>query len=292
MRRRGATLRTMQPARHAGHLLLVAFVLCAAGCGTRVVKTPIVETEAIEVSLRHQEQGGIPVEHDFAHPASISSQRLSHILGAMDITMQTEERGKLQLAAIHPELLQPVSRAMANAFAKADSSQEVVVIAVRKQDRLAIFHKKYLTTLIAFFRGNRLYIHLSRVEWEIAKDRKNKVLPQPERSEKQMAFRAVPGRKMSQAGSQGVAVRWQDPLFSVPVRTTNEIGGPRRQRTILLDSPAPSAGGEDEPSAVTPDLSPETLRELADLEEARRAGKLTEPEYEQQREALLEGAGR
>lgn len=292
MRRRGATLRTMQPEQHAGHLLLVAILLGAVGCATRVVKTPIVETEAIEVSLRHQEQGGTPVERDFAHPASISSQRLSHILGAIDITVNTEEQGKLQLAAIHPDLLQPVSRAMTNAFVKADSSQEVVVIAVRKQDRLAIFHKKYLTTLIAFFRADRLYIHLSRVEWEIAKNRKNKVLPQPERGEKQMAFRTVPGRKMTQAGSQGVAVRWQDSLFSVPVRTASKIGGPRRQRTILLDSPAPTAGGEDQPSAADPDLSPETLRGLADLEEARRAGKLTEPEYEQQREALLEGAGR
>ena len=135
---------------------------------------------------------------------------------------------------------------MTNAFVKADSNQEVVVIAVRKQDRLALFHKKYLTTLIAFFRADRLYIHLSRVEWEIAKNRKNKVLPQPERGEKQMAFRAVPGRKMTQAGSQGVAVRWRDNLFSAPVRTASEAGGARRERTILLESPIPTEELDDE----------------------------------------------
>lgn len=270
--------------------LLLGCTLAAAtalSCGTRVVKTPIVESERLEVSLRHSAQGSNAVDRDFQHPASISSQRLSHILGAIDIQITDPDRQRVRLAAIHPELLQPVSRAMSRAFAKADSSQEVVVIAVRKQQRLGIFNKKYLTTLTAFFRNDRLYVHLSRVEWEIPKDRRNKVLPQPQRGEKQMAFRAAPGRKMTQAGSQGVAIRWHDPLFSLPVRSESSVGGPRQQRTILMESPIQPSEADDEPQLPTSGLSPETLRALADLEEDRRAGRLTEAQYEQRREALL-----
>ena len=291
MKRPDATLPVMQRNRATIALSCALLAATSFGCATRVVKTPIVESERLEVALRHSAQGGTAVERDFQHPANISSERLSHILGAIDIQVTDPDKQRIRLAAIHPELLQPVSRAMSRAFAKADSSQEVIVIAVRKQQRLGIFNKKYLTTLTAFFRNDRLYVHLSRVEWEIPKDRKNKVLPQPHRGEKQMAFRTAPGRKMTQAGSQGVAIRWHDPLFSLPVRSASSVGGPRQQRTILMDSPIPPEEADDEPQLPSSRLSPETLRALADLEEERRAGKLTEAEYEHRREALLGTSG-
>ena len=66
---------------------------------------------------------------------------------------------------------------------------------------------------------------------------------------------------------------------------------PRQQRTILMDSPIPPEEADDEPQLPSSRLSPEPLRALADLEEERRAGKLTEAEYEHRREALLGTSG-
>jgi hypothetical protein len=271
--------------------VLALVISSALACGTRVVKTPIIETPALEVTLQHKAQGGTKLDRDLQHPANISKQRLANILSAIDVSVTGDERKKRQLAAIHPELLAPISAAMSKALSQADSSQEVMVVAVRKQRRLGLFNVKYLTTLTAFVRNDRLYVYLSRVEWEIPKDRKNKVLPQPDRSKKQMAFRTVPGHKMTQSGSQGLAVRWHDPLFSGPPRAVSQVGGARRERTVLMESPIPQSEQDDEPADTPRSLSPEALRGLADLEEERRAGKLTEAEYEQRREALLGRSG-
>jgi hypothetical protein len=267
--------------------LSTALVLLLASCGTRTIKTPIVDTPALQVTLRHQRENGVAVERSFQHPATISRQRLVHILGAIDIDIRKDGEKKSRVAAIHPELLEPISSALVDAFERADSTQEVTVIAVRKQQRLGIFHKKFLTTLIAYFREDRLYLHLSRVEWEIPRDRENKVMPEPQRGEKQMAFRTVAIRKMAQAGSQGVAVRWRDNLFSAPVRTASEAGGARRERTILLESPIPTEELDDETRIGLDGIEPEVLRAWADLAEARRSGAITETEYRQRRENLL-----
>jgi hypothetical protein len=262
-------------------------LVLTAGCGTRTVKTPIVDNPSLQVTLRHQLRSGVVVERGFQHPVTISQQRLGHILGAVDIEQREEGKKRIRLAAIHPELITPVARALVEAFEAADSNQEVAVIAIRKQHRLGIFHKKFLTTLTAFFRDDRLYLHLSRVEWEIPKEREDRVMPEPERSEKQMAFRTVPTRKMTQAGSQGVAVRWRDSLFSAPVRTASDER-PRDERTILMESPIPASELDGDLSGIDIEgIEPDVLRALADLEEARRSGSITESEYQQRRENLL-----
>lgn len=279
------TLGRVKPSVVACLSPLIVFVL--AGCGTRTIKTPIVDTPALEVTLRHQLQNGAVVDRSFQHPTSISPQRLSHILGAIDIETRREDDKKVRVAAVHPALLDPLSQAMVDAFERADSSQEITVIAVRKQQRLGVFHKKFLTTLTAFFRDDRLYFYFSRVEWEIPKEREKKVMPEPRPGEKQMAFRTVAERKMRPAGSQGVAVRWRDNLFRSPVRTANETGGARRERTILMESQIPAAELEEEEDVGFDDIEPEILRALADLEDARRDGAITEAEYRERRETLL-----
>jgi hypothetical protein len=53
-----------------------------------------------------------------------------------------------------------------------------------------------------------------------------------------------------------------------------------------MEEEAPAA--EAEPGAAQLPTDPESLRALADLEEARRAGELTEAEYQRKRRALLE----
>ena len=64
-------------------------------------------------------------------------------------------------------------------------------------------------------------------------------------------------------------------------------GGPRQERTILMDSPVPRNELDDVSIPTLEGIEPEVLRALADLEDARRNGSVTETEYQQRRENLL-----
>jgi hypothetical protein len=273
---------------------LVVITVPLAGCFTRTVRSEVYLKDSVRAVLRHRSQGGAVVARGFQHPTQISSQRVSHILGAIDIETSGGKgsSAKQRRVAIRPELLGPISKAVSSGLTQANEDQEVAITSVRKELRLGIFHRKYLTTLVTYVRKERLYIHFSRIDWEIPKDRKNDQLPEPIIGEKQMPFRTIAGRRMAPAGTQGVAVRWHDNLFSSPVRKVRKAGGATQQRTILMESPIPLEELEAEAEGAGLDrLDPQLLRGLADLEEARRAGRMTESEYRERREELLGESG-
>jgi len=83
-------------------------------------------------------------------------------------------------------------------------------------------------------------------------------------------------------------VRWRDPYFSQNRRPITTKGV--RTRTILMESEVPTDElGASLPAKLSDNLSPETLRALADLEEERRAGKLNETQYRMRRDDILTG---
>jgi hypothetical protein len=60
------------------------------------------------------------------------------------------------------------------------------------------------------------------------------------------------------------------------------------RKTILLDSPIPDSEDEAvEPNEFPAELSPEQLRALADLEEQRQQGRITESDYRTRRRKIL-----
>lgn len=266
-----------------GLAVLIPVLILGSGC-TRTVKTVVSDNGRIKVYLRQTVESGTTQERGYQHPTAIAPARLAHILGAIDVEIQGGEKREQQ-AALHPELLKPLSRALVKAFEQANPDQQVAVMAVRKQQRLGLFHKKFLTSFIAFFRDDRLYLQFSRIEWEIPKAREDSKLPEPESNEKQMAFRTIPGIKMKPMGAQGVAVRWRDHVFSAPVRSVSNAGGDMQRRTLLMESPVPEAERDDGIDAAN--LEADTLRALADLKEARKNGSITEGEYRERLESLL-----
>jgi hypothetical protein len=76
-------------------------------------------------------------------------------------------------------------------------------------------------------------------------------------------------------------------VFAHPTRTRVTPSGNVVRREILSESPEEV---QDRPDAGTEleNLSPEQLRSLADIEELRRAGRITEVEYRARRRAILE----
>jgi hypothetical protein len=95
---------------------------------------------------------------------------------------------------------------------------------------------------------------------------------------------------MTQVDGQSVAIDWRDPVFKKPTRTRVTPSGKVVRRTILMESPEEEVsepGKEPEYHRLPENLSSDTLRALADLEDQRHRGEISEAEYKQQRRQII-----
>ena len=76
--------------------------------------------------------------------------------------------------------------------------------------------------------------------------------------------------------------------FRKPTRTRVTPSGKIVRRTVLMESPKEDTSDVSQPM-VSPELSSDQLRALADLEDARKTGKISETEYFKRRGAILRG---
>lgn len=282
---------------HRAALLCLLAVAAGAGCSTPV-REDVFSQPPVKVFLRSEKswQFGPLIEKDFDHPVTISPVRIAHILSRIDARLA----GKRE-PAIPTDMLYPIAEGVSRALTRAGSEQEVVVMAIRKQRHLGIFDHDFLTSFVAFVRGPQLFIHLARIEWEVPQREQDKP-PEPRLGDHPMAFRVYPSEGMELVDKQSVAVLWRDQIFERPTRTKVLPTGKVVRKTILLESDVeePPEGEvqsevEEEvaPAPLPPTgLSPAQLRALADLEEARLAGAITEAEYAAQQQQILEEGGK
>jgi len=264
-------------------LLLIA----GTACVSRPVRRDVVQEGTLTVFLRSYEKWGSPIPQEYDQPVNIAPVRMAHILSRLDIRTKVED-GNERLPAIPTEFLYPLAEAISKALSQATADEQVVAMAIRRTKNFYLFDRKHLTSLVAYTRGEHLFIHLSRSDWEIPPRRKDK-LPEPRIGEFPMPFRIYPGEAMAQIDKQSVAIDWRDPVFREPTRTQITAGGEVVRRTILMESPR-SEWDEDKPRTEgvgLGDLSPEQLRDLADLEEKRRRGLIDEASYRFQRGEIL-----
>jgi hypothetical protein len=257
--------------------------LAATACGPRYARLIIQDQGGLIVELRAETQGDEAVDRGFAHPADISPVRVANILSRIDVRMESGKE-EIRKPAIPAEFLYALGDLVSAALEKADSSQEVVVRAIRKERRLGLFSEEYLTSFVAYVSGDRLHVHLSRVDDALPKDSRD-TIPEPWPNRQVMPFKVLASDGIVPVGIQAVAAAWRDPLF----RSSDQIrvgpGGKVMRREILLESP------EEEPESIEPEttghLSPQTLRDLADLEEARLRGVISEADYQKRRRSIL-----
>jgi len=279
--------------RTAAALALVATLgLAATGCATRNVRHNIRNDYLTTVDLVREVRGFSVQEQGYEHPAIISPTRLSNILRALEVEMQTEE-GTIRQPAIHPALLNRVAEALSAALEEASPNEEVAIKVVRKQRRLGVFDSKFLTTFLAHVKDQQLYIALRRIEWPLpsgAESTKSKnVLPDPVRERPSMDFRVVTGEPIYFAGPQDLEIDWRNEAFETAFHLQGSTKGRKRKREVLESSRIPKEEFAPAPGeAVGLDqLTPEQLRALADLEEDRREGRITETAYQRERRQLL-----
>jgi hypothetical protein len=110
-----------------------------------------------------------------------------------------------------------------------------------------------------------------------------------------MKFRILPGKAMELMDQQSLAINWRDEVFAKPTRTRTTDDGRVVRRLILMESedePEEAEGEEEvleiEVVTVPANLSPQALRELADLEDARLAGSVSELRYRSLRQEILD----
>jgi hypothetical protein len=280
-------------ARAFGRLSSICLILLVcngllAGCVTRTLRSPIIDRTGIQVDLVREARGFTTIPRGFQHPAIISKERLVNILNAVEIETRGDDNVVIEQPAFRPEIVEETARALSEAFAEAGPDQEIAVKAIRKQMKLGVFYTKYLTSFLAYMENGYLYLILNRVDWSIP-ERKEKDLPEPRRDDAPMNFRVVSGDYLFYAGPQALEIAWQDPVFREPYRLPGSSKGQLRRREVIEQSPIPK-DEQDASSAgdtTLDQLSPDQLRALADLEDDRRQGRITEAAYQRARRQLL-----
>ena len=265
-------------------------LLLTTGCASRPHRHSIIDRTGMQVDLVHYARGFRTEPQGFDHPAIISKERLAHILGAIEIeTREKKSTATVRQPGFNAEMVEPIASALSEALREAGPDEEVGIQAVRKEQSLGIFHKKFLTTLLAWVKGDSLYIQLHRSEWEIPQAMEEKPLPEPIRNTRPMNFRVVSGEFLYFAGPQTLEIAFQNDVFKTAYQLPGSTGGEKRRREVLMQSPIPQAERKaDDDSGISLDqLSPDQLRALADLEEDRRSGRITEQAYQQARRELL-----
>jgi hypothetical protein len=269
----------------------IALAILASGlaisCTT--TPTPIFEEGGIRVFLRSDTRWFRTVQKDFSHPVTIAPVRVAHILSRIDLKppsgpLISFEGDKQRVPAVATDALYAIAEGISKALAAANPNQEVVVMSIRDTKRWGIFDHDYLTSFIVYARDERLYFYLSRHDWEIPKTREERI-PEPRVGDSAQSFKLYTGAAMSLVSDQALAIDWRDAVFAKPSRTRVLPTGEVQRREILMESPEEV---KDDPALHLPEnMSPEQLRALADLEEQRRAGRITETEYRTRRRAIL-----
>jgi hypothetical protein len=267
-------------------LLVAVCALAALGCGARYVRVPLVQTPDLVVSLRSEKKDGAPVPRGFSHPTTISAARAESILSRLEVRESGGDADERR-PAVPDELAGTLAAALADALGRADATQEVVVRAHRRERKLGVFTRRFTTGFVAFVDAeNRLQIHFVDVDRELAAG-EDEAPGEPIAGRSGHAFKALPGPHVEALGQRAVAVDWRADAFRSPAPRD----GPGRRRTILMETAQPDAPKLPVESA-SPSADPEHLRALGELDAARRAGTISEAEYQRRRAELLRDSGR
>ncbi len=260
--------------------LVAAATLLSLGCGARYLRVPLQDAPDLTVALRSEIKNGAPVPRGFAHPAAISALRAANVLTRVEVRESAGD-ASARRPAVPGALAHKLGSALASALARADATQEVVVRATRSERRLGVFSRTFATSFVAFIDAqNRLQLYFADADRELPAG-ENGAQPEPIAGRGTQAFKAVPGPHVEALGTSGFAVDWRADLFREPVAETDS----GRRRTILMETAAPGALKAPVDEGVSP-ADPKHLRALAELAAARRAGTISEAEY-QRRRALL-----
>ena len=264
---------------------------CFVGCATRMVRKPLIDRTGIQVDLVREVSGFTTQPQGFEHPAVISSSRLEHILNAVEVETRGSGAAMTRQPAFHPGIVERTAEAMADALGKAGTDQEIGVQVVRKESKLGLFNRKFLTSFLAHVDDGHLYLYLQRIEWPIPQKDAKRKLPKPRRGYNPMDFRVIGGEHLYYFGPHTLEIDWQNPVFQTAYQLPGSTDGQTRRREVLERAPIPKdeleAEGTSGALLSVDEMTAEQLRALAQLGEDRGEGRITEAEYQRSKRQLL-----
>lgn len=268
---------------------LLCLALATSGCMTKQARTPVYEQNNVRVFLRSDVKGGDAVDQGYSHPITIAPIRITNILSRIEVRKEDgDELQNLRQPAISTALLYPIGEGVAQALAKADSSQAAVVMAVERRKSMKVFTADYLTSLIVWVKDDRLFVHLGQLGEPMPSDPRDKPR-EPQLGTIESKKRVLASEGFQTAGPRLVAADWRSNVFGDLSTIRIRPGGNVVRRTILMEEGVEDPAAQPGPAPPPEGLSPEALRALADLEETRRRGELSETQYQERRREILTG---
>lgn len=256
--------------------LALAAALAFGACVTRVERESVFAEGHTEIELRQQVRGGKVLPKGYAHPTIIAPTRLANVLSSIDIRKGGDDNERTP--AIPNDTLYTIAKGVSQALAAASPDQELAVISIRNQKRFGIFDRNFLTSFVCYVKGEQLYVYMSRSEWELPRE-KNARIPWPSIGDSGTPLRVVAGRGLSIVDERTIAADWRSDFFARARAVRIDATGSVVRRTVLMESPEVDVAPAAPTDALPANLPPEALRALADLEEQRRRGEITESYY-------------
>lgn len=277
------------PRRAPAVVALLCVTFAIGGCMTKQARTPVYEQGSVRVFLRSDVRGGEGVNQGYSHPVTIAPIRITNILSRIEVRKEDgDEQQTLRQPAISTGVLYPVGEGISQALAKADPSQAVVVMAVERRKSMKVFTADYLTSLIVWVKDDRIFVHLGQLGEPMSPDPRDKPR-EPQLGVVESKKRVLASEGFTTAGPRLVAADWRSNVFGDLSTIRIRPGGNVVRRTILMEEAVDDPSAQPGPAPPPEGLSPEALRALADLEETRRRGGLSETDYQEQRRNILSG---
>lgn len=275
--------------RTLASVAVLCLAVVASGCMTKQARTPVYDENKIEVFLRQDVKGGKGVDRGYSQPLTIAPIRITNILSRIEVRKEDgDEAENLRQPAIATALLYGIGEGVSQALAKADSSQVVVVMAIERRKSLKVFTQDYLTSLLVWVKDDRLFVHLGKLGEPVAEDERDQPR-EPQLDVVESKKRVLASEGFITAGPRLVAVDWRSNVFGDMSAIRVRPGGGVVRRTILMEEGSEDPSAQPGPAPPPEGLSPEALRALADLEETRRRGELSETDYQERRRQILSG---
>lgn len=260
----------------------VAVAIALTACGPKLVRETVYDTEIAKVELRHRLEDGKPVPRGYEQPAQVAGVRLAHILAAIAHESKPGERRP----TIRSDHVYELADGLATAFAKAGPDDEVVALARMRDRRLQIFTVDRVTVFRAWLASGQLWLEFISIEEQIDRDQRTSGYDLPsEVPSSTPGWKLVTGISMAGAGARGLQVDWRADQWRKPLDLTVRSGRSRR-RTVLMETQEEE---ELAPSPLPASASDAQLRALDQLDATRRAGLVSEGEYQRRRRLIVEG---
>jgi hypothetical protein len=272
-------------------LLVAALLVSGAGCGPQVIREVVYDSEDVKVQLRHtvEDDAKLPLGYD--QPVTIADVRVAHILASL--TYSGEKHGPRP--AISNQHLYDLAEGIAKALQDAGPDDEIVAWTISKERRLVLFTEMRTTALKLHAKDDQLLISFYSIDRHVEREeRREPIEPPLELPTTDPPFTLDPGKAQARVGPRTLSIDWRDPRYRKPTGLRAQDGRLSRRTVIMqqdtLDEEIEAEIQKDSSDlAIPPEVTDAQMRAFDQLDGARRAGLVTEAEFQRRRRLILQG---